>query len=310
MEKSKKQKANSLTKQRRKRSLVQALGALILNGNWKSFLDGTIYKGNLKHVCLPVLNCYSCPGALGACPIGSLQAVPNSAQFNFSYYVVGLIALFGITMGRWFCGWLCPFGWIQELLHKIPIKKVKPNKKIHQKAIWLKYVLLILFVIALPLLTQDRFGMSYPAFCKFICPAGTLEAGIPLLIANPALRQLVGLIFSWKVLLLLITVIGSILIFRFFCKYACPLGAIYGMFNKISFYHMECSANCIECKRCARVCKMQVEPYKTPNSPECIRCGECIEVCPVNALKLGFIHKTNNDLQQTAKATKIDKKAE
>lgn len=291
--KTNKQKDN-LSKQRKKRMLIQALGALIFNGDWKNFINGNIYQGNLKNICVPVLNCYSCPGALGACPIGSLQAVNNSPQFNLAFYVIGLIALFGITMGRWFCGWLCPFGWIQELLHKLPLKKIKIKPTIHKKAIWLKYVLLIVFVFAVPIFTQDSYGMSSPAFCKWICPAGTLEAGYPLILTNPALRQAIGYIFGWKTILLVLTIFFSIKIFRFFCKYACPLGAIYGIFNKISFYHMECSSACIKCGRCSGVCKMQVKPYETPNSAECIRCGECIEICPVKALKLGFVHKNNS----------------
>ena len=300
---------DNLPKQRKKRMLIQAMGALIFNGYWKNFINGNIYQGNLKNICVPVLNCYSCPGALGACPIGSLQAVNNSYEFNLAFYVIGLIALFGITMGRWFCGWLCPFGWIQELLYKIPLKKIRIKPTIHKKAIWLKYVLLIVFVFTIPIFTQDPYGMSSPAFCKWICPAGTLEAGYPLILSNPALRQAIGHIFNWKTILLVITIFFSIKIFRFFCKYACPLGAIYGMFNKISFYHMKCSSTCIKCERCSKVCKMQIEPYKTPNSAECIRCGECIEVCPVKALKFSFFHK-NSTLPETEIDAHKDNKQE
>ncbi|HZJ68582.1 MAG TPA: 4Fe-4S binding protein [Candidatus Eisenbacteria bacterium] len=284
-------KTENLNKHDKKRFYIQALGALIINGDWKNFLNGTIYKGNLKHLCLPVLNCYSCPGALGSCPIGSLQAVANDPKFNLPYYALGLIAFFGIILGRWFCGWLCPFGWFQELFYKIPLKKIKVAPKVHNVLRYLKFVLLAIFVFAIPIFISDQFNIGYPAFCKWICPAGTLEAGLPLVIANQALRQAMGVIFSWKILLLIITIIGSISIFRFFCKYACPLGALYGLFNKVSFYHMECSSNCIECQACTRICKMNIEPYKNPNSVECIRCGDCVKVCPVNALHLGFKHE-------------------
>lgn len=294
-------KASKFKKHNRKRMLIQSLGALILNGDWKNFIDGTIYRGNLKYACLPVLNCYSCPGALGACPIGSLQAVANDPNFNFSFYVVGLLAFFGISLGRWFCGWLCPFGWIQELFYKIPLRKIKVPDKVHSVLRYLKFVFLAVFVFAIPVFVFDKFGIGYPAFCKWICPSGTLEAGIPLLLANKPLRQAMGAIFNWKIFLLIITIFGSVTIFRFFCKYACPLGALYGLFNKISFYNMECSSSCIECKACTRICKMNIEPYKNPNSVECIRCGDCVKVCPVNALHLGFKHENRQNMKQSEK---------
>ncbi len=282
----------SLKKHNRKRILIQAVGSLVINGQFKNFFEGKIYQGSLKQFCLPVLNCYSCPGALTACPIGSLQAISNDRKFSISLYVVGLLTLSGIIMGRWFCGWLCPFGLIQELLYKIPLKKLRIQKKTDHLLRYLKYIFLAVFVLFIPIFIADQFGIGYPAFCKFICPAGTLEAGIPLLLANPVLRQAAGILFNWKLLLLVLAVIGSVLIFRFFCKYACPLGAILGMFNKVSFYRMKCSSSCIKCQACAGICKMNVEPYKNPNSAECIRCGDCRKICPVNALKLDFKEKS------------------
>lgn len=275
---------------RRRRASIQALGALAFNGHLTGFLKGQIYKGPLKSACVPVFNCYSCPGALGACPIGSLQAVPNDAKFNVTFYVSGLIALFGILMGRWFCGRLCPFGWIQELLYKIPVPKLRVPRKIHRPLTLVKYALLVVFVFALPFFMQDQYGLSDPTFCKWICPAGTLEAGLPLLATNEPLRASMGALFGWKLFLLIAFIAFAMLIQRVFCRYICPLGAIYGLLNPVSFYRMSCSDACIRCGRCNKVCPMDVEPFKTPNSPECIRCGDCIPACPVSALKLGFRH--------------------
>lgn len=283
-----KNKKSKLKKHQLKRLRIEALGALIINGNLKNFLDGKIYQGPLKMACLPVLNCYSCPGAFTSCPIGSLQSISNDNKFHISYYVVGLLFLSGILLGRWFCGWLCPFGFIQELLHKIPFKKLKINAKRDKYFRQLKFVFLFVFVLFIPIFIADQFGIGYPAFCKFICPAGTLEAGIPLILRNPALQKSIGFLFNWKVLLLTLTIIGSILIFRFFCKYTCPLGAILGLFNKISIYHLECSDACIDCGACSKICKMNISPNEVPNSIECIRCGDCVQVCPVNALEFKF----------------------
>lgn len=278
-----------------KRKLTQVLTAIVTNGYLPGFLKGDIYRGNLKRFCVPGLNCYSCPGALGSCPIGSLQAVIGSAKYQISFYVLGAIALIGTLLGRFVCGWLCPFGLIQEFIHKIPSKKFKISSKNPVK--YSKYLILLVFVIILPMFVVNILGMGDPFFCKYICPAGTLEAGIPLVIMNPSLRQAIGFIFSWKVFLLLLTITASIFIARPFCRFICPLGAIYGLFNPISLYKLEVNSDvCIKCNKCTNTCPISIETYKTPNSPECIRCGECIGACPTKAISSSFGLKESEGL--------------
>lgn len=267
-----------------KRSLVQVASSLITNGYFSGFLKGNIYRGNLKKVCVPGLNCYSCPGALGSCPIGSLQAVCGSINYTFSLYVIGFLMLFGTLMGRLICGWLCPFGLIQELLHKIPLPKLRTGQKTSNLK-YLKYVILLVFVFILPAFWVNGAGIGDPAFCKYICPAGTLEGGIPLVLLNETLRSALGFLFIWKLALLVITIIFSILIFRPFCRFICPLGAIYAVFNAISLYRLEVDADrCTRCGTCLKTCKMGVKLYEHPNDPECIRCLDCINTCPQNAI--------------------------
>ncbi|GAA0079263.1 4Fe-4S binding protein [Clostridium sp. CTA-5] len=269
-----------------KRKLVQIITLISTNGYLKGFFEGHIYKGKTKSICVPGLNCYSCPGALGSCPIGSLQAVIADMKFKFSSYVVGFLALIGITMGRFVCGWLCPFGLIQELLYKIPLPKLKLSKKFDVLK-YLKYLILILFVILLPMFWVNEVGIGKPTFCKYICPAGTLEGGIPLVLLDNSLKSAIGFLFTWKVTLLIITIILSIIIFRPFCKFICPLGAIYSLFNPISIYRFEIDKGaCTNCGACSRKCKMNVTVNKNSNSLECIRCGECKGVCPHNAIKI------------------------
>ena len=108
---------------------IQALWAFITNSHVTGFVTGKIYTGKLKNACVPGLNCYSCPGAVGACPIGSLQAVIGSWNFKMAYYVVGFLIFIGAMVGRLICGFLCPFGLIQDLLNKIPFpKKIRTFK--------------------------------------------------------------------------------------------------------------------------------------------------------------------------------------
>ena len=273
----------------RTRHLIQAVSALLMNGNLKGFFQGKIWQGQSKQVCVPGLNCYSCPGALGACPIGSLQAVLNGRQKNLSFYVTGLLILFGTIFGRLICGFLCPFGFLQELLYKIPVRKWKIPKKIDDRLRYLKYVILVVFVLLLPAFLHGTYGIGDPWFCKYICPAGTLEGGIPLVSVNSGLRSMVGFLFSWKILILILVLVASMHIYRPFCKYICPLGAIYGLFNRFSIYQMQVEKDtCTHCGICEKTCLMQVNVTENINSPECIRCGACKNVCPVHAIKSGY----------------------
>ena len=271
---------------------VQLTFTALSNGYVQGFLGKKLYQGNLKQICLPGLNCYSCPGALGSCPIGALQAVLSSRSYKFSFYVLGFLLLTGVLVGRFVCGFLCPFGLVQDLLNKIPFpKKLRrfPGDR------WLrygKYIVLIVFVIVLPLTVLDIVGQGAPWFCTWICPSGTLMGGLPQLAMSSELRAGLGFLFNWKLGILLIILALSIVIPRPFCRYLCPLGAIYGLLNPLSLYRLECDkTKCVGCGGCKNTCPMDVDPVKTPNHPECIRCGQCKSVCAYEALKGGFRSK-------------------
>jgi Polyferredoxin len=264
-----------------KRRIVQFLTAFIYNGNLPGFVNGRIWQGNSKQLCVPGLNCYSCPGALGACPIGSLQSFVSGVGLRFPFYVLGLLILFGLLLGRLVCGWFCPFGLIQELLYKIPTPKIHKNT-LTLKLTYLKYPIGILFIIIIPLAFFAWEGVGIPAFCKFICPAGTLEAAIPLITLNADLRSSLGLLFGWKFLLMLFTILISIFIYRPFCRFICPLGAWYGIYNKLSLFGIQVDkVKCNGCNHCIKVCKMDCQEVA---DRECINCGECLKVCPTKAI--------------------------
>lgn len=271
-----------------KRKLVQVAAFGFTNSHLGNFKGGALYTGSWKKFCNPGLNCYSCPAASFACPIGALQAVSGSMNYDVSFYVTGFLLAVGVIFGRFVCGWLCPFGLIQELLYKIPL----PKKRLPALMKWFKYVVLVLFVILLPIVATNYMGMGKPAFCQFICPSGTLLGGIPLLGTHPELQKTIGALFSLKMTILLGVLVGSMVFFRFFCKALCPLGAIYGILNKISIYHLEVNQDyCVHCGKCSSVCKMDVNPVENPDSAECIRCGKCAAACPKKAIRLGFKKK-------------------
>lgn len=269
------------------RGWIQAAATLLTNIHVPNFFKGTIYQGPSKAVCVPGLNCYSCPAATGACPIGSFQAIVGSSKFSFSYYVTGLLILIGVLLGRFVCGFLCPFGWLQELLHKIPGKKLSTKRL--RPLRYLKYIVLLLTVILLPALLVNDVGMGDPYFCKYLCPQGVLEGAIPLAIVDSGIRSALGTLFTWKLAVLIAVVVLSVLFYRPFCKWVCPLGAFYALMNKVSLLGIKVDQHrCISCGACAKTCKMDVKVTESPNHPECIRCGKCIRVCPTDAIGFNY----------------------
>ena len=271
------------------RRWIQVFATFISNAYWAFPLTRMIYQGPLKAFCTPGLNCNSCPAATGACPLGALQNLfanlqPKlaSGQFRPGLYVLGLLGFTGSMVGRMPCGWLCPFGLLQELVHKIPSPKLCLPK-------WLthvKYIFLVLFVVVLPLAVLDEFGYGVTWFCKYICPAGTLEAGLPMLLLQPDLREMIGALFYSKLLILIIFLVAMLQFRRPFCRICCPLGAIYALFNKHSAFRMVHNRrNCTQCQACYNNCPMGVKFYESPNDTDCIRCLKCLqESCRFDAI--------------------------
>ncbi len=268
-----------------KRTFVQLFSAVLTNSHFKGFAEGSLYRGDLKKACVPVLNCYSCPGAVGACPVGSLQAVAAGYSFQFSFYVAGFLALVGVTLGRFACGWFCPFGLVQDILYRLP----SPKFFIPGRTRCLKYLLLLVPVLVLPAAATDALGLGVPYFCKWLCPAGTLEAAIPLYFTCPPVRSGLGLLFHWRLFWLFLILVLAVLVRRGFCRALCPLGAFYSFFNKYSLYTLNVDrTRCTGCNTCKNTCFASIPVSGHPNHPECIRCLDCVKSCPNGAIYWDF----------------------
>jgi len=266
-----------------KRRLIQVVFFIIQNPLLKNFIDGNIYRGGLKKICTPGLNCYSCPAAITSCPIGTTQLFIAGYRQNISMFVTGFLVATGAVFGRYICGYLCPFGLLQDLLYKIKSPKIKTPLRFLR---YIKYLILALFVIILPYyIRNDLSGMGDPWFCKYLCPSGMFFGAFPLLASNEFLHELLGVHFIIKTAITIGMLVVAVFIFRFFCRVFCPLGAFYSFFNPIAFLRMNCDKKkCSNCGSCAAACNVRINPSKMPNSPECIRCGDCAGVCKTQAL--------------------------
>lgn len=291
-----------------KRRLIQIYAALLYNINIGGFINGEIYSGGSKVLCVPGLNCYSCPGAVAACPLGALQNALSSSNKKYPYYVFGIILMYAIIFGRTICGWACPVGLFQELMFSIKSPKLKKNR-FTKVLSYLKYVILVLCVIAIPLIFSTS-NISLPAFCKYLCPGGTLGGAIFLLAhpKNAGLFSTLGLLFLLKFSILVVFCTLSIFIFRFFCRFFCPLGAIYGLFNKFAPVGVKLNKSaCIHCNKCKEKCKMDISFV---GDSECINCGECASVCPTNAIKCKGLLVENSEKFTLNKENKENKEIE
>lgn len=264
------------------RRLIQLYAALLYNAHLKGYITGNIYTGAMKNLCVPGFNCYSCPGAIGACPLGALQNAIATSGSRAPSYVLGILLLYGLTLGRTICGFLCPVGLMQDLLHKIPTVKIQKNT-VTRILSYLKYVILAVFVVIIPFWYSLQ-SYPVPAFCKYICPEGTFGGAIGLL-SNPAnfdKYSMLGVLFTRKFLILLVITGLCILIYRIFCRFLCPLGAIYGLFARVCVIGVKVDApSCTDCGRCVRECPMDI---RRVGDHECIHCGKCLDVCPTKAI--------------------------
>ena len=280
-----------------KRRPFQLISTIITNSYVKGiFLGQVIYTGSLKYFCTPGLNCYSCPLALFACPIGAMQAVASGVTHRLAFYVIGILGAVGAVVGRMACGWICPFGLLQEYLYKIP----SPKLGIPRFLTYGKFFFLFVMVILMPAFLLNEFGIGEPYFCKFVCPAGTLEAGIPLPLLKPQLRSQIGSLYMIKLSILIFFLGWMVVSQRAFCRTTCPLGALYSLFNRLSLYSMSWNATtCIKCDTCYKQCPMGLKVYESPNAGDCIRCLKCRDVCPTGSITYShrYLHTPPSETQ-------------
>lgn len=263
-----------------RRNWVQFFAAVATN----SYVTQNITKG----LPCPTLNCYACPTAAFACPIGSTQYFVG--RHKFPLYVLGVLGLIGVVIGRASCGWFCPFGWFQEWVHKLRVPKLRLPNRFN----WTRYVVLVVLVGVVPFVTGE------PWFSK-LCPAGTLEAAIPVALLYPDIQAQLGFMF-WLKITILVGFLGWMAVTqRPFCRWVCPLGALWSPFNAISAFRLEVDqTRCTHCNLCQAACPVDIRVLEEPNSGACIRCLACVRACPCGVITVATLKATPAPLPETA----------
>lgn len=244
----------------------------------------------LHSMCAPVFHCYACPLATFACPIGVIAEF--SALHVFPFVAVGLLVVVGAVLGTLICGWVCPFGLLQDLGAKVPTPKFDPPRW----ASHFRYAVLAVTVLAVPYLL----GNEHFLFVCRVCPAGGLEAGVPDMISQAATGQAVVWPNAIKLTIMVLFVGAIFFIKRPWCRVLCPLGAIFSLFNRVSMFFLRVDpSQCTDCRQCHKLCEFGVQPDKSPNDSRCVRCLECT-ACGPAALKLQSIfHRGRKATDQT-----------
>ncbi len=223
----------------------------------------------MTHLLYPGLHCYACPWAVTVCPIGLMQNLVIAGSVPL--YFLGAVALYGLALGRGWCGWFCPFGTVNDLLAFRRRKFLKP------------LTLFKFVVLGGTLLAAWRWADTW--FCK-LCPAASLTASLPYLGLGLAQVNTPLLIHMGT---LAGTLLGMIFIARFWCRYLCPMGALLALFNRVSLFGLRLKpGKCTTCELCTKACPMGIVPHQDINSTDCIKCGRCVPSCPTGALTVGF----------------------
>lgn len=211
-----------------------------------------------------------------------------------------------IIFGRFTCGWICPIGFIQDILQRIRKKTGIRSLKIPEKAAKIaKYSAMVFFFAIVPALSfavtikslpwEIRDGL-YLAGCQ-VCPARVISA---LLTGYPVTLDLFRPVFVYFFiicLLLTAVVAGSLFVNRFWCR-ICPNGIMLSFFNTGKVLAKKKDLlKCNRCGVCANNCTMDTafvyneKKRETVDHPNCINCFKCVESCPEKAVKVKFFGK-------------------
>lgn len=261
------------------RRLLQICSAILYNCNLISDLPAKYINSDF---CVPGLNCRYCPASVAGCPMRFMQRLFADGPIHLSVRVLCWLLLLAVVFGRFICGWLCPFGLVQDLLDKIPAPKIKKSEWTRRLS-YFKYVFFVVFIVAVPL-GYHLAGKRFMAFCHWVCPNLPFSRFLMTLSAGATIHPYMFLDYNFAILAAVIVL--SVFLFRPFCRFICPLGAFYGLFNKIALLSVKMDeSKCVHCNACLRTCKMDIRKV---GDCECISCGDCKAACKFGAIRFGW----------------------
>lgn len=248
-------------------------------------------------VCAPVFHCYSCPLATFACPVGVLA---NFAALHlFPFVAVGILIAAGVFLGTVICGWICPFGFFQDLAASVPT----PKYDLPSWTSYGRYVVLFVSVLAVPYFL----GAEHWLFICRYCPAGALEGAIPSIISDAASGNSIVIPNTLKITVTVLVVGAMFVKRRPWCRVLCPLGAIFSIFNRFSVFSLKVNPKtCNNCKSCHSLCKYGLEPDTDADNSRCVRCLECTQ-CKKDAVTVDYLFDNSKPLKNLNSTENSDK---
>lgn len=192
-----------------------------------------------------------------------------------------------IIFGRFFCGWVCPFGALHQFVgylgnrKKTTAQKIQLNK--YRKAQCIKYFILIffLFIAAFPSLAVtlqtgllDPIPLITRSFNLLLLPIIDRVANV----VSVSARFYEG---AWLILVIFLTaILLNLVIPRFYCRFICPLGALFAIISRFAIWRIgKKQKDCTDCKLCEKSCEGACEPSGSIRISECVLCFNCREDC-------------------------------
>jgi polyferredoxin len=275
-------------------------------------------------ILLPIIGVLGTPSKTVGEALGALQLM--LFELTFPWLALASIFVAAIFLGRAFCGWVCPFGFVQDLLTYLKKRHVEVMPRTHRDMVKVKYLVLaaILFVSgtlaisrvaevgekykdALGIFAQAPFNAVSPADTLFaVIPRITLEIryGVPQLLAKSAEEAYEALgemitslqpLFLARLFIMGLIIGLAVYVPRGWCRYLCPQGAFSALFSRFSFLGLRRDpVRCTKagCRDCVQVCPTLVPilnlPWEKFTHPECIYCLKCMDACSTKAIKLKF----------------------